>query len=153
MKNYRFYIYLILISIYICSCAPSPRPIQFGHDQCADCKMIISDPRYGAELVTKKGKIYFYDSIECLAAAFQRADVEHQDIHSLWVINFMEPEQLIDARQAFYLHSENLPSPMGLFLTAFKEKEDRDRMHREFDGILMDWEAVLKLVKEKWLDR
>jgi len=153
MKNYRFYINLILMSIHIFACSPSPRPIQFGHDQCADCKMIISDPRYGAELVTKKGKIYFYDSIECLAAAYQRADIDHQDIHSLWVVNFSIPETLIDARQACYLHSENLPSPMGLFLTAFIEKEERERMQREYDGTAMDWEAVLKLVRVKWLDR
>ena len=28
--------------------------------------MTIVDPRYGAELVTTKGKVYKYDAVECL---------------------------------------------------------------------------------------
>src|SRR5215203_1996100 len=40
------------------SCNASPEAIRIGKDNCTFCKMTISDARYGAEIVTAKGKIY-----------------------------------------------------------------------------------------------
>ena len=53
----------------LAGCAPrAPRPIAYGRDACAECRMVASDPRFGAQLETATGKLYVFDSIECLAA-------------------------------------------------------------------------------------
>ena len=39
------------------SCATGPEPIRFGKDNCHSCKMTLTDKRFGAEIVTKKGKV------------------------------------------------------------------------------------------------
>jgi len=45
------------------SCSTQPEPIKVGVDNCYLCKMTISDVRYGAELVYKKGNnIKFYNT-------------------------------------------------------------------------------------------
>src|SRR5690606_41785263 len=44
------------------------RSIVIGEDLCVFCEMLISDPRYPAQLVTKTGKAYKFDSIECMIA-------------------------------------------------------------------------------------
>ena len=52
------------------ACSKGHQPINYGEDECEFCKMMVMDKRYGAELVTDKGKIYFFDSIECLAVSY-----------------------------------------------------------------------------------
>jgi copper chaperone NosL len=135
------------------ACSPSPQPIKFGHDQCVYCKMIISDQRYGAEIVTNKGKIYKYDSVECLVAAYIKADIDHNTIHSLWVVDFNQTPTLIDARTARYLHSEQLRSPMGLNLTAYKAEKSDQGLLQEYAGTVITWDQVTQLVREKWVNK
>lgn len=132
------------------ACTPVPEPIEIGRDQCVYCKMIISDQRYGAELVTAKGKIYKYDSAECLAAAYLTKENGHKDIHSLWVVDFNQTQSFIDARAAVYLHSEKLHSPMSLNLTAFSSTASAEELLRRYSGEIMTWGQVKQLVRQKW---
>ena len=43
------------------SCNTKPEPFAIGKDNCSFCKMGIIDPRFGGEMITKKGKIYKFD--------------------------------------------------------------------------------------------
>ena len=58
--------------------------------------------------------------------------------------NFTNPEELIDATQATFLISKNVPSPMGAFLSAFKNKEDAIKLQAEKDGEIYSWESLLE---------
>ena len=62
----KTYILFTFLSLVILSCGISPLPIDYNHDECAYCKMKIADARFGAELVTSKGKVFKFDSAECL---------------------------------------------------------------------------------------
>ena len=75
------------------ACARDPRPIAYDADGCAYCRMQISDPRFGAELVTTKGKVYAFDSIECLVAFYRQANAAH-DVRSVWVSDYRNPGML-----------------------------------------------------------
>ena len=55
------FILLLLIS----SCNTEPQKINYGKDLCEHCKMTIMDKKFGAELITKKGKTMKFDSGEC----------------------------------------------------------------------------------------
>jgi len=48
------------------SCSTGSQPINYGKDNCDFCKMTIMDQKFGTEIVTKKGKIYKFDSDECM---------------------------------------------------------------------------------------
>ena len=39
------------------SCSAGPEPIRYGQDNCHHCKMTLTDKRFGAEIVTQKGKV------------------------------------------------------------------------------------------------
>jgi copper chaperone NosL len=110
--------------------------------------MTIMDERYATELVTTTGKVYFFDSVECLAA-FVLEGIEGREIHSLWVSNFGAPSNLISAQEAFFLRSPNLRSPMGLDLTAFGAPMLERDVLNSFGGDILDWEGVLEFVREK----
>jgi copper chaperone NosL len=143
----------VILAFALNSCAPEQKPINFGHDHCSSCKMIISDMRYGAELVTKKGKIYKYDSAECLAHFCNRTIIEESEVHSIWVINFEKPGQFINANDAVYLQSNEFHSPMGLNISAFASENSAKSILKSYPGALMNWDSVRKFVNSKWSNK
>lgn len=128
---------------------PEPEPIDFGNEACHHCKMTIVDPRYGAELVTKKGKVYKYDAVECLInSVYMDKIAEPENIHSLWVINFSSPGNLQKAEGCFFLHSRQLSSPMGMFLTAFGTKSSAEKARADYGGEIWNWEETISFVTD-----
>ena len=148
-----YLIYFIIVTTIFVSCSKEPVPIRFNEDQCAYCQMIISDQRYGTELITTKGKIYKYDSIECLAAYIIEEKKGSNDLQSIWTIDFKYPEKFIDATKAWYLHSDLLKSPMGLNLSSFTEKNAAENVNNVFHGELIRWDEVKSIVKINWIDK
>lgn len=148
MKNLTI-VFLISLGLSVFSCKPGPEPINYGEDDCALCRMTISDTRYGSELVTKKGKVYKFDAMECLASFVLDERVNKDDIHLQLVTDFNQPETFINAEDAFILQSKNVPSPMGMFLTAFANENEAKAKHDEAGGDLIKWNEVLQRVKNR----
>lgn len=128
-------------------CSPQPEPLIFTQDTCHFCKMTLMDPKYGAELVTDKGKIYKYDSVECLVRHREAEPKLAQQTHSLWVIDAGQPGTLIPAESAYYLHSLKLPSPMGAFITSLKDRSRTEALQKSYPGKILNWQDMLVLVK------
>ncbi|MFZ4059278.1 MAG: hypothetical protein ACOYKE_14140, partial [Ferruginibacter sp.] len=53
-------------------CTQKPMPIKMGTDNCAYCKMTISDLRFGGVCMTATGKQYVFDDIICLKHFLQQ---------------------------------------------------------------------------------
>lgn len=138
------YSLIIFIAILFAGCSREPQPIHYGHDQCSYCKMTITDTRYGSELITGKGKIYKFDSAECLVDFVASGEVEEKNIYKLLITDFVTPENFTDAKTALYLISQNLPSPMGANLTGFQNRSDAEKFREEFDGKILSWEEVTR---------
>lgn len=118
-----------------------------GEEECAHCNMMITEEQFAAQLVTSTGKAHSFDAIECLAAEANEFDGE---IHSLWIRDYFEPGEWFDATQATYLHSEELSSPMGLNLSAYRDRGDAEENQTEHGGELLEWDEVQHLVLEEW---
>lgn len=116
MKNFA----LIIISFFILSCAVEPEPLVFGKDQCHTCKMTLMDKKFGAEVVTKKGKVYKFDDINCLFNFYHGGTVDKNDVQHKLVVDFSSPEKLIDADKAYFLMSPEIKSPMASQVAAFE---------------------------------
>jgi copper chaperone NosL len=115
--------------------------------------MIITDKRFGAEAITRKGKIYKFDSIECLAAYIVQKNDDASPMESLWTIDFTRPGQWLNCESAEYLHSKNLPSPMGAFLSSFQDRKACDAAKEKYEGDNLNWSQVQTLVKNDWLTK
>ncbi len=139
-------IIIILFAFIFQSCSASPEPIEYGSDGCAHCKMIISDKKYGAELVTSKGKIYKFDSAECLADFLSEEKLLKENIHSILVTNFQPPNEFLNAEKAYYLKNEKFHSPMGMNILAVKHESIIKNMMTKFGGEQLEWRDVIKLV-------
>lgn len=128
------------------SCSPSPQPIPYGKVECTHCSMKVMDQRFGCEIVSRKGKVMIFDAIECMTPWYNKND--RNDFAFVMVSDAAHPGVLIPAEKAFFLKSENLPSPMGGNLSAFRWEADRDRFIREHTGEKLSWQQVLALYKE-----
>lgn len=141
VKNLKQTAALLALFLFV-ACEVEPQPIKYGTDQCSLCKMSISDSRYGSELLTKKGKVYKFDSIECLIDFLHEGTTDNENIHSLLITDFTNPGNLVDAKTSHYLISQNMPSPMGAFLTGFTERETARDFQRNNPGEIYSWDQL-----------
>ncbi|TAH42590.1 MAG: hypothetical protein EYC69_04975 [Bacteroidetes bacterium] len=148
MKNIYFaknkIFWLLSIAFLFVACTHSPKPIEIGKDLCELCKMTIMDKRFGAELITSKGKIFKFDSIECLIGHVQKFPLDQYPVKALLVIDHNAPGEFIEAEKAFYLHSEKLPSPMGGNLTAVQNKKTIDEYIANYGGEIWTWDEAFR---------
>ncbi|AUP78986.1 nitrous oxide reductase accessory protein NosL [Flavivirga eckloniae] len=141
MKTLKRYSTISLLLLLCFSCNIKPQAIDYGNDGCHFCKMTIVDKVHAAEIVTTKGKVYKFDATECMVNFIDEFD--SSEIQLYLSNNYKEPEALIDATQATFLISKNIPSPMGAFLSAFKSEEDAKKTQAEKGGKLYNWNELL----------
>lgn len=142
---------ILMVSVpLLTACEPEPQPVQLGSDQCEYCRMIITEPEFASQVLNNQGRSFKFDSIECMAAYDLTTD-QVDNIHSHWVPNFTDTDDWLAVDDAFYLHSETLRSPMGLFLSAYPDRETAEDYRREYEGDLVRWNDVRDLVREAWL--
>ncbi|MFK7783299.1 nitrous oxide reductase accessory protein NosL [Psychroserpens sp.] len=140
MQTLKHYSIIALLLFFI-SCNVSPKPIDYGSDGCHFCKMTIVDKVHAAEIITQKGKVYKFDATECMINYIEEFDTS--EIALYLSNNYMKPEALIDATKATFLISNNIPSPMGAFLSAFENQDDAKKMQAQKGGTLYTWEELL----------
>lgn len=133
--------------------AAGPRPIAYGHDECAYCRMVVSDARFGAALVTSKGRTLVFDSVECLASwyAQSRDDRGGNAARSVWVSDYNRPGTLLDAERARYVRVGGPASPMGKGLIAIAS--DADARLVAGAGETSGWGDVVATIRREGLQR
>jgi copper chaperone NosL len=124
--------------------SPGPRPIAWGEEVCRHCHMSITDPRFAAELVTTRGRVYVFDDVGCLAAFVADEAVPSTVVHSLWVHDFLRPDSLLDARSAIYLRVDSLQTPMGSHVVALTPGVAADSAHVRLGGVRLAWEQLAR---------
>ncbi len=137
---------LILISLSLASCTVEESPILYGKDACHYCMMNIVDKQHAAEIVTKKGKAFKYDAIECMMRDIMER--EENNIALFLMTDYSSPGKLVDATKAIYLISENLPSPMGANLTGFESKTKAEETQKDKNGTLYSWDELKQVFKK-----
>ena len=138
------YIIVLLFCASLLSCGVDPEPLIMGKDACHTCKMVLMDKKFGAEVVTKKGKIYKFDDLNCLITFIRSGNEGEENIALQLVIDFSNPEKFIDTRQAYYSRSDQIKSPMSSHIAAFEKKGEVERYNKEWEGVILSWQEILK---------
>ena len=138
---------ILLLCFSLLSCSINPEPVVLGKDACYTCKMTLVDKKFGAEIVTKKGKIYKFDDLNCMLKFIGTGSEPLENIALQLVVDFTQPEKLISTQTAFYSQSAQVKSPMASHLAAFEKKEDLERYNTDWSGVILTWEELLKQSK------
>ncbi|MEO9474861.1 MAG: nitrous oxide reductase accessory protein NosL [Cyclobacteriaceae bacterium] len=148
MRNFATMVLLgVFVILYATACSNGPKPINYGQDACDFCRMTIVDTQHAAQLVTAKGRNYKYDAIECMINDLSKW--KRPPVKTHLVADYANPRGLTDALTASYLISEEIPSPMGAYLSAFSSEIKRDDTHSASGGEKLSWNQLLLTFGEK----
>lgn len=125
----------------VIACSQEPAEIHYGSDECAHCKMMITDSQFASQIVTEKGKAVKFDAIECMAV-YHRMNKEELEGAMLYVSNYNNPGNWLKAKEAQFVKSEVVNSPMGESLLAFPSQKVAKKHISEQPGKLLKWAEV-----------
>jgi copper chaperone NosL len=129
---------LAVVALGACA-SVQPRDLVLNKDECSYCRMIIADARFGAQVITSKGRQLVFDSPECLAGFLSATPAEQ--VASVWVLDAQSPGTWIPAEQAGYLVDANLRGPMGR-IAAFASPEAATAAAATLGGQPLSWVAI-----------
>ncbi|WP_456410973.1 nitrous oxide reductase accessory protein NosL [Oceanithermus sp.] len=135
------------------------RPVRVGVDVCPFCNMTVIDARYAAQMVTRTGKVYSYDAIECLVDhlnGYGGPKVEPRELYAPDFATSTAKEAALEPVDALvFLYHRRIRTPMGGGLVAFAREEDADRFvqERRLKGVRrMKWaELVTEGKQHAWV--
>lgn len=139
----RVITFMVLSTLTVVSCAIKPEPIQYGVDACYHCKMIMMDQHFGAEVVSKTGKIFKFDDMNCMIGFMKSNQLPERDVVHYLVTDFANPATLVQATTAFYVRAEEVKSPMASNVAAFASQENSDRYRKTWIGEQLTWNDLL----------
>lgn len=130
---------LSLFLFTIVSCTNKPEPIKLGVDHCDNCHMQISDVRFGGEVLTKKGRLYKFDSLQCLHEFLvKNAD----EVKTIFVEDYFQPGTLVDVSKAHFLRGSTVAGPMGTSTIASKDRDAIEKLKLQASGKVTDWKGL-----------
>ena len=102
----------------LAACAKAtPEPIRWGTDTCEQCRMVLADRRFGAEIVGP-GRVYKFDGIDELGKYI----AAHPGAGTPYIVD-AESGANVRADQAVFLSSASLRGPMGGHVVGFANHE------------------------------
>ena len=116
--------YFLLFALIISCGKKEAEAIKLNTDGCEFCKMKISDGKFGAEVITTKGRIYKFDDMHCM-------------------INYQK-ENPISAETAFYVKGGTINSPMRGNIIAVKTNEEAEQMAKKYNASPISWAEIIK---------
>jgi copper chaperone NosL len=131
-------------------CSGRPVAINYGTDKCVWCDRVIDDNHFGSTLVAQDGKVFKFNSIECLMAFHIRPTIPNESFQASWVCDYYNPGHLLRAGKAVFVHTDHMPSPSGVGLFAFSADDDAMKFAQEHAGKTMLWDEVKKTVMAEW---
>jgi copper chaperone NosL len=131
-----------MLIVLLSSCSSKPAAFNIGKDNCDDCKMTIMDAKFGGEIITKKGRVYKFDDVHCLANFMKSNAVKQEDIAQTVFINYSQPITFLPSVSSFFVVSPQLKSPMNSNAAAFASEEAAQKTAKETNGTVVNWNKL-----------
>jgi copper chaperone NosL len=132
-----------ILSFAMISCSIDPEPLRYGKDACHHCKMTLIDNKFGAEIVTAKGKVFKFDDTNCLLNFMRQSQIDNRDVEHLLIVDYTSPGILIDATTALYVKSETIKTPMASNIAAFQNVNNLESHNVIWRGEKLSWSELM----------
>jgi copper chaperone NosL len=133
---------LVLLAFLFAACNPKgPEPIKLNAENCDFCGMMISDAKFGAELITDKGRIYKFDDVHCM---IQYSKDHHIANARFFVSIYDKNDALMPAETAYYIQGGDIKSPMMGNCIAFSSEAAAQEYLGKFNAKSVSWDDLEK---------
>ena len=146
-----------LLAVAACSSAvlTGPPSLRLGHDECAECGMIVSDEKFSCALLLEEDtqrSYAVYDDIGCLLDD-ERDGLDKRSVIERYVHD-ADSHQWVRAEEAFYLvsDSQSMQTPMGSGIAAFAERSKADAAKVRYDGRVLPWNELAP-ARRDWMEK
>lgn len=130
----------ITLLTFISCGSNEPKPIKINSDSCDFCKMTIANGKFGAELITKKGRYYMFDDLACMVKfAKSNTSIPYQ---SFFVNDYLQDNTLIPAETAHFIKGGKINSPMRGNMAAFSSAKEQTEFGKKLEAHLITWAEV-----------
>lgn len=133
---------LAVAFLLMSACASGPEPINYGKDACDHCRMTIMDSKFGAELVTSKGKVFKFDDVNCMVNFGAKLPGGLDEAAHVLVADMEQPFTLVPVQEACFVRADEVRSPMGSRVAAFGTEANCSEHMANWQGERLDWQAV-----------
>ena len=134
--------YFLLLTLIISCSKKGAEPIKLNTDGCEFCKMKIADGKFGAEVITTKGRIYKFDDMHCMVNYHK--ENPNPKIQSFYIHDFNQNNTLIAAETAFYVKGGDINSPMHGNTIAVQTNEEAEQMAKKYNASPISWAEIIK---------
>lgn len=111
----------LCLALVLLGCAQGAEPIRWGTDTCDQCRMVLADRRFGAEFVSRKGRVFKFDDAEELGRYLKA----HPMTGTAYVTDG-ESGNLVPAEASVFLKADAIRSPMGSHLMTFQGRAEAE---------------------------
>jgi copper chaperone NosL len=133
----------VMLVLFFTSCNTKPQPFAYGKDICDDCKMTIMDPKFGGEIITKKGKIYKFDDSHCMIHFLKSGNVKESNIAQTVFIDYNNDKNFLDVKSSYFVASDQFKSPMNGNTVSFPSKEMAEQKAKQTNGKVVVWNNLM----------
>ena len=135
---------VVALAAAACSTAEATGPpeINYGRDICIECGMVIDEARFAAAYRLADGSENVFDDVGGLI--IHGRETGDLAAASVWVHDF-ETEEWVEARDAFYVPTIAVASPMAHGILSFSDEERAMRFAEDLGGEVLGWEVVVDL--------
>ena len=133
---------VLLLSFSMFSCSNNVAvPIKLNSDNCDFCGMSIADGKYGAEVITTKGRSYKFDDFACMANYCKENGSTKMSAY--FVHDYTKENTLIPATDAIFLIGGSIQSPMRGGIIAFSSEKEAKEFETKLNAKPISWNAII----------
>lgn len=115
----------VLAAAFVAGCGdgpPRPAHVDPSNDQCASCRMVISEPRFAAQVAAPGEEPRFYDDLQCLHDGLRAAP---PPAGAVVFVTDVRTGAWVDASRAVFARVPALATPMGSHWVAYSDGVSR----------------------------
>ncbi len=154
MKQQGFlYGALVVVVLILAACGGGPARLEppkiyYGEDVCDQCGMIISDERFAAATIVAVSEGQTDSRVFDDIGGMLLYHLKHPELKVLArYAHDYETKEWLPAEESFFVHSEEIHSPMAHGVIACKTREQADRLATQFHGQVLTYEGVVALAE------
>lgn len=139
---------ILVGTLFITSCnSEGPSIINFNKDNCDNCKMTISDPKFACEIKTTKGKAYKFDDLICMQEFCNEESNNNikLNIKNYYLADYLNNNTLIKIEELILLQSESIESPMGGGYAAFTSMDFAKKYKQQYGAVIIRGNAIFNV--------